>query len=147
MSFTITLQKNTSDERTIGKEITNIATMTGTLRDESSIIDPVILISANVSDLVGCNYMTISTFGRSYYIRDITSVRNNLVRITGHVDVLESFKAEILANNAIVSKQKIDWNLYLDDGTFRVYNNMRVQCKKFPDGFPDPQFYFAMASG
>lgn len=121
--------------------------MTGTLREESSIIDPVILISAEVSDLVGCNYMTISTFGRSYYIRDITSVRNNLVRITGHVDVLESFKAEILANNAIVSKQKIDWNLYLDDGTFRVYNNMRVQCKKFPDGFPDPQFYFAMASG
>lgn len=147
MSFTITLQKNLSDERTIGKTITSIATMTGTLREESSIIDPVILISADLSDLTECNYMTIPDFGRSYYIRNIESVRANLVRITGHVDVLESFKSEILANNAIVSKQMVDWNLYLDDGTFRVYNNMRVQCKKFPNSFPAPQFYFALTGG
>lgn len=143
----IKLQKNLSDENYFYKDISDIFTKTGSLREESSIIDPVILIEGNVSDYADVNYMTIPDFGRSYYIRDIKSYRNNLIQITAHVDVLVSFRDSILSNQAIISKQENAWNLYLDDGTFKVYNNPIVLTKAFPSGFSTQSFILAVAGG
>lgn len=143
----IKLQQNMSDENYFNKTINDVFTKTGSLKDKSSIIDPIILFEGDVSDFANVNYMTIQEFGRSYYIRDITSIRSNLVQITGHVDVLVSFRDEILSNQAIIAKQENAWNLYLDDGTFKVYNNPIILTKAFPSGFNRQSFILAVAGG
>ena len=66
MSFDVKLQTNNSEHICFDKELSDIATLSGTLRDGSSIIDPVILIEADLSSLTTCNYLTIESFGRSY---------------------------------------------------------------------------------
>lgn len=146
MSFTIKFQTSNSDKRMLDKNITDNFDLTGTLRNECSILNPVILIEKNLGDLATCNYMTIPSFGnRSYFITDIISIRNGLVEVHGHVDVLTTYKDAIRKNTGITYRQETNWNLYLDDGSFKAYQNPRIQLKEFPTGFTDERFVFALA--
>lgn len=147
MAFNIILQTNNSDKNVLDKSITNITTLSGTLKNETSIINPVIIISGNLATYVNCNYMTISNFGRSYFVTDIRSIRNGLLEVSAHVDVLSSFKTQIKGNTAIVHRQENLWNLYLNDGAFRVYQNPIVLTKEFSAGFSSPEFVLAVAGG
>lgn len=145
MSFEIILQKNNSENININKDISNILTLSGTLKNQTSIINPSIIIEANLADITTCNYLTIPSFNRSYFITNIESLRNNLVEISAHVDVISSFKNEILANTAIVKRQENNWNLYIDDGIFKSYQNPIVITKAFPSGFTTQEFVLAVA--
>lgn len=144
MSFNITLQRNNSETNRVTKNITDLATITGDLKQETSIIDPVILIEGDLSSYTGCNYCTIQTFGRSYFINNIRSIRNSLFEISCHVDVLSSFATQIKACTGIVQRQENEWNLYLNDGVFKVYQNPIVQVKEFPADFDHPSFVLAL---
>lgn len=145
MSFSIQLQRNNSEPIKVDKDITNILTVTGTLREGTSIIDPVIKIECNIADVAGCNYLTIDAFGRKYFVKDIVSVRNNLVEFTCHVDVLSTYKNEIRNNTGIIRRQENTWNLYLNDGSLKIYQNPYVITKEFPSGFNTQEFVLAIA--
>lgn len=146
MSFTIKFQTSNSDKRCLDKNITDNFELTGTLRNECSILNPIILIEKKLGDLANCNYMTIESFGnRSYFINDIISIRNGLVEVHGHVDVLSTYKDGIRKNSGITYRQETDWNLYLDDGSFKAYQNPRIQLKEFPTGFTVERFVLAVA--
>ncbi len=145
MAFNIVLQTNNSEKNRVIKNLTDIATVTGTLKSETSIINPVILIEGDLTNYVGCNYMSISTFERSYFINNIRSIRNGLFEVSGHVDVLSSFQTQLKTNRAIIRKQENIWNLYLNDGTFKIYQNPNVLTKSFPFGFTTQSFVLAVA--
>lgn len=145
MSFSIRLYRNNSPVNKIGKSLDSLLTVTGTLRAETSIIDPVIVIECELSNLVRCNYMYIEKFNRYYFVNNIRSIRDGLVEFTCHVDVLETYQDQIKLNSAIVKRQENDWNLYLNDGTFKVYQNPMVLTKEFPSGFNGFEFVLAVA--
>ena len=145
--FEIDIQRNDSEKNRLDKNITNLAVLYGVLRNESSIVDPVITIEGNISVLASANYLTIPLFNRSYFITNIRVIRNNLIEISAHVDVLSSFKTEIRSNNAIVHKQENEWNLYLNDGTFKVYSNPLIETMLFPVGFPGSFDYVLAVAG
>lgn len=145
MAFNITLQVNNSDKTALDKNVTDIATLSGVLKGNTSIIDPVIVFDGDISSYINCNYMTIPTFGRAYFVNNITSVRNGVFEISAHVDVLSSFKTQIRGNTAIIRRQENNWNLYLNDGVFKVYQNPMVLTKEFPTGFDAPEFVLAVA--
>lgn len=145
MSFSIVLQRNSSENNKVDKTLTTITTMTGTLKNETSIIDPVIFFEASLSDLKNCNYCTISDFGRSYFVNNIRSIRNGLVELSCHVDVLSTYKSQIRQQFALVKRQENYWNLYLNDGSFKVYQNPMVLTKLFPSGFTSQHFVLAVA--
>lgn len=140
--MTLTLYENKSDERIVDKTITQTATYEGYLRDESSITNPVVLIEGifNIYNNGNTNYMYLPDYRRYYYITDIIQKRANLVEIHGRVDVLMSFKNEIRGCTGIVKKQANKWNLYLDDGSLKVYQNKVIITKIFPSGFNDERF-------
>lgn len=141
----IILQTNASEKICINKNITDIVELSGNLKAETSIIDPVIIVQADLEDLIECNYATINAFGRSYFVTNIRSIRTGLVELSMHVDVLSSFADEILENRGIISKQENIWNLYLDDGTFKTYQNPTIITKEFTGGFTTQQFILAVA--
>lgn len=145
--MTITLQVSTSPKNKLDKDVTDVASLSGTLKTSTSIINPTIIIEGDLSQYTNVNYMTIAEFGRSYFITNITSVTSKLFEIAAHVDVLSSFAAEIRANKAIVHRQETKWNLYLDDGSFKVYQNPMVLTKAFPSGFTTQEFVLAVAGG
>ena len=138
MSFSIKLQKNTSPPNYVTKAITDIKTCTGTLREGTSIIDPVILLEGDIaSNMVGAiNYCYIADFGRNYYITNILSDVTGIWEIHCHVDVLMSFATQIRAQNAIVSRQERRFNMMLDDGWFMAYQDPIIQTKWLSEASP-----------
>lgn len=145
MSLTIKIQRNKSDKDVCNKVIEDLLVLTGALREETSIVNPVILIETNDTNVFKANYLTIDDFGRHYYIKNIDIVRTGLIRISAHVDVLMTYKDQIKQCQCIVAKQENKYNLYLDDGTFRYYNNPQVVTKEFPEGFHTFGYSLVMA--
>ena len=144
MSFTIDLMYNGDEINKINKNPTSRLAVTGTLRDESSIVDPVILIEYN-GDLVNVNYAHISKFNRWYFITDITSVRTGLWRVAMHCDVLKTYSEGILVSTGVIARQENQYNLYLDDYFFKCYQNPMIVTKLFPSGFNTQAFVLAFA--
>lgn len=145
MSLTLLLQRNMSERNKLDKSITTLFEMTGTLKEQTSIIDPIIKIECDLTDVVNCNYMTVLEFNRMYFVNNIKSIRSDLVEFTCHVDVLSTYASEIRGNRGITRRQQYNWNLYLNDGSFKVYQNPMVLTKAFPSGFTTQEFVLAVA--
>lgn len=136
MSFSISLQNNSSPINKIGKAISTITTVSGDLKNESDVLRPEILIECD-SSILSANYMTIDTFHRKYFIEEIQSVRTNLWLVKAHVDVLETYASQILSNTAVVLRQENNFNLLLNDGVFKCRQDPRISYRKFPSGLGD----------
>lgn len=136
MSFSISLQNNSSPINKIGKAISTITTVSGDLKNESDVIRPEILIESD-SSILSANYMTIDTFNRKYFIEEIQSVRTNLWLVKAHVDVLETYASQILSNTAVVLRQENNFNLLLNDGVFKCKQDPRISYRKFSSGLGD----------
>lgn len=143
--FDISFYVNNSEKNKVDKSLNHIATLSGVLKETTSIIDPVIVIEGDLSSFTNCNYMIISTFGRSYFVNNIRSVSNGLIEISAHVDVISTYKDSIRNNRAIIKRQQNSWNLYLNDGSLKVYQNPDVIVRAFPSGFTKQEFVLAVA--
>ena len=133
MAFEIQLCQNNSETNKIGKDLVVLATLSGTLKNGTSIIDPTILIESNTVPL--CNYAIINSFGRKYFVKDINSVKNNLWELSMHVDVLDSYINEIKATKAIISRNEFEYNLYLNDDRWWLSQQRFVTTKTFEGGY------------
>ena len=120
MAFNIVLQTTTSEKNRMDKTTADLATYSGTLRADTSIVDPVFLVECDLANVVHANYLTVQAFGRSYFINNIRSMRAGLVEFSCHCDVLSSFKTQIRQNHAIMHRSERNWNLYLNDGSLKM---------------------------
>lgn len=143
----LVLQYSASENNRVDKVLTEIAAYTGTLRQSTSIIDPVFVVECSLPDVVGANYLTVAAFGRSYFIKNITSHRAGLVEFSCHVDVLSSFKTQLRTNRAIVHRSEKNWNLYLNDGSLKVKQTPTVTTQKFPGSFGNTYSYILVLAG
>ena len=142
----VSLYTMSSEREAIGKSKSQIGnTITGSLRNESNILTPSILIEADISDLTACNYF--STFGRFYYVTDIRSIRTGVCEIRGRVDVLETYRHQIGGCMIIVKRQKSAWNLYINDGAFITYENDKWYTKNFTSAFSSNSFVLVVSGG
>lgn len=141
----IELYTNNSERIAVNKELTSVKTLTGTLRGECSITAPIIQCSGGLEEYTSVNYAYISDFKRYYYVSEIKSIRNNIVELTMTCDVLMSFKTEFLTQSAIIKRQADNWNLYIDDGSFKAQQNSRVQVKAFPNAIEGESFVLVLA--
>lgn len=147
MSFNINIQYNQSPKNKIGKSLVDIMELSGYLKAESSIIDPVFVVDSTITDLRVSNYCTIAAWKRSYFINDIKTVRQGLIELHCHVDVLQSFAAEIKNNSAIIKRNQNKGNVLMNDGYFRIYQNPNIVLYEFQNGqsFDHYEWVLAMA--
>lgn len=145
MSFNIQLMRNNSEANRLSKNLTNITTVSGTLKQSTSIINPIIQIQCEITDVTDCNYMYIPTFERYYFVDNIISLTSDIVEFTGHVDVLTTYASQIRSNNAIVKRQENRFNTYLNDGSFKTYQDPIILTRAFPQGFTTQEFVLAVA--
>ena len=139
--------KYNSPNHFINKQLIDVATFTGNLRDEASVIDPVFEVESSL-DLSQTNYIWIEELHRYYYVLNIVSVATNLWRFHCHVDVLMTYKPTILAHEAVIGRQEELYNLYLNDGdTFKVTQRSKIQQKAFPNGFSGSSYVMIVCGG
>lgn len=142
----IKLYKNHSEKNKIGKNLTGEIEYSGTLRDETSVINPVIMINAENLSLF--NYAYIPQFHRYYFIRDIVSMRTGLWRVSMDVDALESFKDGILDLNVILSDTETTGDTDYISGSQWVTNvKAKTDIIKFSTGLLNNGEYILITAG
>lgn len=95
------------------------------LKDECSVTDPVIsVIFPNVAiSASSINYAFIPTFSRYYFVTNVSFAHNRVI-FTLKVDVLASFKTNILNSTQYVLRSASKWDLNVGDGYYPTTNNI-----------------------
>lgn len=142
----IRLCNNSSEKNKIGKTLTTGTTFLGTLKEETDIINPKIMIEAE--DISGYNYAEIETFGRYYFIESISIVRKNLWRVNLTVDVLESFKTSIKAQKVIIcDSEENGASDYIDGKQWKSKVKALTDIINFSSGLNDSGEYILITVG
>lgn len=138
---------NTSDERQIFKTLKDGITLEGSLRDDSSIVNPVIMFKSD--EVMKFNFCYIPKWQRYYFVRDIKSYRNDLYIVTMECDVLMSFKNDISNCQVVVDKQteSVNGDEYIDDGSLVSDNFSFNRIYNFARGFNDNPNYILITAG
>lgn len=132
--MTIDFYNNTSPVNKINKSIgSSLLTLTGTLKEETDILNPVIMIES--AQVPTYNYAFITEFGRYYFVDPPKSVRNGLWELSMHVDTLYTFRTGLLNANCILKRSSDRFNLYLNDPEMKCVQNEFITCQSFPSGF------------
>lgn len=141
----ITLYVNASEKNKINKSLTAVSTLMGSVKDNTSITHPKILIEYD--NPVSFNYCYIDAFNRYYFVDDVIIVRNNLLQISLSVDVLESFKTAILSQNVIIDKNTSNYELYLPDENLITLVKTKTDIVNFPNGLLDSGEFILITAG
>ena len=145
----ITLYTNESEKNKLEKTLDHPILLEGTLRDESSIINPIILISSEKEDIPYMyNYAYVPAFGRYYFITDIESVRTGIWRVSMHVDVLMSYKEQIKNLNVIINNsEQTGANNYLSGEQWITNVKNTTNIVNFPNGLNDNGEFILITAG
>lgn len=135
--MTITLYTNNSEITKVRKSITELATYTGTLRENTNLLTPTILLDSSADIVLQSNYAYIQEFGRYYFVGDITIVNDSLYQVPMRCDVLMSHADDILRQRAIIARQENQYNLYLNDTMFKTYQDPIIITKRFSESFDE----------
>lgn len=108
----IKLYKTTDTNNTINKTLTNETEYTIKFKGIADIKNPVVLLTSE--SFLNFNYAYIPDFERFYFINNIEINPNKIYTLNLSVDVLESFKNDILASKGMITKQTNINNYYND---------------------------------
>ena len=137
---------NNEEKNKLNKTIENELNFVGTLRRETDIINPSIIIEAD--NLTQYNYMYIPEFGRYYFITGITSIRNNLWEISGKVDVLMSFKDGIYTCPVVLADtENTGSESYISGNVWKTLVKTKTDIISFPSGLNNTGEYILITSG
>lgn len=143
----LTLYYNSSERKVIGKSLQSVGNVTGILKGDASIMNPVFILESNNGYLSGVNYLYWQEGNRYYFIDDIQVLTGSRMALYCSVDVLESYKNNIKQQVAIIDKQQTVSNMYFNDGSFRKDTREFYTVKSFENGFNDVGEYILITAG
>lgn len=125
--FDINLYRNSAEVNRVDKSdyLLGVGTLSGALREECSLVSPVITFRSDV--LPSFNYVYIPIFNRFYFVTDITSVNKNIWRMTLKCDVLMTYKASIFNLQGVIGRQENEFNKDLIDSVLPCTNEKSVE--------------------
>ena len=138
----IVLYRNNSVANKVIKNLTTVATITGTLKYETTVISPSIIIERNSFDF---NYFKVTEWNRYYFLGTSDFGINGMITMNGNIDVLMSFSSDILNARAILLRQENLWNMYLSDSSIVMNQNAKHRIIKFPNSFSNFSYILALA--
>lgn len=138
---------NQSDDRMINKVLDAGETLNGTFRDGCDIMNPIIRFQS--ASVLRYNYFYVPELRRYYAITNINIVRNGVYDVSASVDVLMSFRGDIMQLQCIVEKQTmvVNGDEYIDDGSLVCDNIMFNRIYQFSNGFNNSPEYILITAG
>lgn len=142
----ILLYKNTSESIRVDKTLTNEYEFTGTLKEGTSVINPI--VNLNAFNLSTYNYAYIPSIDRYYYITDIKSVKYGLWEVSMHVDVLMSFKSAMRSSLAIIKSTEEPYkNVYMNHNSWATEVKDKTDIISFSGGLNTNGEYILITAG
>lgn len=146
MAINVTFYTNTSDKRALTKNLSGSVSVNCQITEDCDILNPTLEVNF-FSGLSNKNYMYISSWHRYYFIDKITVTSGGRAIIKGHVDVLSTYREEILACSAVVCRQQSKGNYYLNDPVYKARQYKISTVVEFPNDIftEDGDMVFAVA--
>lgn len=124
---------NKSDTNVVYKTLDNESEpITILLKNDTSIIKPVFTLTGSNFNYAS-NYIYVEELGRYYFITDVVKLAGGIVQLSCEVDVLMSFREEILNLNGTVARSESLYNGYLIDNQYQTFSYENIVTKKFPN--------------
>lgn len=137
----------TSDRREIYKNLTSQATITNViLKDSTNVSDPTLIMARGTELPDTVNYFYIPDLGRYYYKTGIDTAEQRLM-VHLHVDVLESKRAQLLNQSAVIDRSYNKFNIYQVDSDMPMRNDADITVKLFPNGFTEESWLLVTTGG
>ena len=137
---------NNSEKNKINKSLTAGVTLSGTLRNESNVVTPSIII--NIDNPTIYNYAYIEDFKRYYFITDYISLRTGIWQINLKSDVLMSFKDSILASSVLINNTETTGkNNYLSGSNWVSNCKAKTDILTFSQGLLTEGQYILITAG
>lgn len=96
--------------------------------------------------LLDANYCYIEELGRYYVIvpESVLELGGIIVMSLVEDDIMTNL-SEVMQIRGIVSKQEKLYNLYLNDSSFKAYQNPLIFCREFPNGLTANEYILTIA--
>lgn len=95
-------------------------------------VEHLVVTFESSSDLSNVNYLYIAELGRYYNVKEITAPVNNLWLFSCDVDVLMTYKSQIVNLYGIVNRNSNNYDMYLADNQIPVGARKTFSIMKFP---------------
>lgn len=146
-SLAVGLYQNKSSNIRIDKDLTHLHTYDCILKESTSIINPTIRLKATDVNVLKGNYCYIPKFNRFYYINNVTNINADTWELSLHVDVLMSFRDDIITRHVVFNHSESGYNLYLNDGSLQMDSRPKITWNKFPNSLTNDGRYVLLLAG
>ena len=131
--MTIKTYRFLGDSRKVDKTLTPVETYSNAeIVTNMSIQTPTISLQLDsFTDVINFNYIYIPELRRYYYVVDSTIREDGFVQLQCKVDVLKSFKTDILASHQYVERQENKCSYQVPDNGYAIKSNRNLTIKNF----------------
>lgn len=127
----IKLYNNKSDSRVINKVLENELELNGEINNTYNYATIMLQLDTSELSISDYNYMIFDN--KCFFVTEINYIAPNTIQIYFSLDVLETFKTDILSQNALIKRSENLFNKYITDNKSVILNPKRVQTIKFPN--------------
>lgn len=133
----VNLYYTRDDKHKLHKTLTSIHNCVGSLRDECSLINPVILLETAEATACRANYLEITDLDiqRYYFIKDWIMYRTGILEVHAELDPLMTYEAEIRQVSATIERNEYEADSYLVDENYVIDAYSNYVTIDFPNGF------------
>lgn len=138
----------TGANNVINKDLGSGTTINCNMQVATDQLQPHVRVTFNDSDTFNAftyNYCIVALGTKSYpYFIDVNSIKNigkGVWDVPMELDLLELYKSDILASEAIIERSSTAYNMYLRDNIYQAYGYPIIGCASFPNGFSDTYTY------
>ena len=141
----IRLYINHSEKERVNKILTNELILNGDLTNDCPILTPTFQLE--IENMTMYNYMYVPDFNRYYFIENPVNMGGNYYSVPCTEDYISSWWNDIKECNAVIERQSNEWNLYLNDGTFKAESTNKTATILFPNDLFTQENYILCVAG
>ena len=144
--MTIKTYRFLGDSRKVDKKLTAVKTYSNAnIVGDMSIHTPTISLQLDsFTDVINFNYIQIPELRRYYYVEETTIKEDGYVQIKCRVDVLKSFKNDILESTQYIDRQQNKCTYQLPDDMYNIKSNRNLTIKNFGNVIIEPNANFIL---
>lgn len=116
-----------SDPRKVGKsKVREKVISHAILKEPTNVINPTYIIKSTAvldglqPNLLGCNYLYDDSCKKYYFVNNIIRDNGGILQFECTVDVLETYKQNILQLTTLVERQENKYNPYIPDSELKI---------------------------
>lgn len=140
------LYYNVSENNKLEKRIDELETVEFVFKSNDSVTNPTIRLK-NTDNVQIANYMWIDDYKRYYFITDKKPLTGGMWELTGHVDVLMTWRVNIRQLYGIVKESANLGNDYINGEQWVTSVKDSTYIKTFPNQLLDDGEYVLITAG